>query len=82
MRTPQQQSILEAHNALPDGCRYEPASEEALAAFEVEDPWERLSALVTPSPALAGKSVVEVLGSSRRKEEREKALAVLRDFLQ
>jgi hypothetical protein len=54
----------------------------ALAAFEVENPWERLSALVSPSPALSGKSVVDVLRSSRKKEERETAFAVLRDFLQ
>ena len=58
-----------------------PGLEEALAAFEVENPWERLTALVSPSPALSGKSVVDVLGSSRRKEERETALAVLSEFL-
>lgn len=36
MTTPQQQSIVEAHSALPDGCRCAPASDEALAAFEAQ----------------------------------------------
>jgi hypothetical protein len=34
MTSAQKQKILEAHNALPDGCRYAPVSEEALLAFE------------------------------------------------
>jgi hypothetical protein len=32
----QQQQIVVAHSALPQGCRCAPASEEALAAFEVQ----------------------------------------------
>ena len=58
-----------------------PGLEEALAAFAVESPWERLAALVNPSPALSGRSVIEVLRSARGPEERERAIAVARDFL-
>lgn len=63
----------------PDGVV--PGLEEALAAFEVESPWERLSALVNPAPALGGKSVLTVLGTSRSEQDREQALAVIREFL-
>ncbi len=63
----------------PDGVV--PGLEEALAAFEVESPWERLSALVNPAPALGGKSVLAVLGASPSTQERDRALAVVREFL-
>jgi hypothetical protein len=57
-----------------------PGLEEALAAFQVDSPWERLSALVNPSPALGGRPVLSVLAAAP--SEKEKALAVLRNFLQ
>jgi len=63
----------------PDGVV--PGLEDALAAFEVESPWERLSALVNPAPALGGRSVLSVLATSGAEQEREQALAVIREFL-
>jgi hypothetical protein len=59
-----------------------PGLEEALAAFRVESPWERLAALVNPAPALAGASLADVLRHARVSTERERAIAVAREFLQ
>lgn len=59
-----------------------PGLEDALAALQVESPWERLSALVNPSPALGGRSVLSVLETGRSEKVREQALAALREFLQ
>jgi hypothetical protein len=59
-----------------------PGLEDALAALQVESPWERLSALVNPAPALGGRSVLDVLGTARSEKERAQALAVLREFLE
>jgi hypothetical protein len=56
--------------------------EEALAALQVDSPWERLSALVNPSPALGGQPAITVLAGARTAEEKNQALAVLREFLQ
>lgn len=55
--------------------------EEVLQALAVEDSWERLAALVNPSPALSGRSVVDVLSTSSRNDERARAVAVAREFL-
>jgi hypothetical protein len=57
-----------------------PGLEEALAAFEVTDPWMRLAGLVNASPALSGRSVIEVLSGAPSDAERERALAVVRAF--
>jgi len=59
-----------------------PGLEETLAAFRVDDPWERLAALVNPSPALGGTAVVDVLRQARSHTERERAISVVREFLQ
>lgn len=36
MTTQQEQTVLKAHNSLPEGCRYAPASEETLVTFEAQ----------------------------------------------
>jgi hypothetical protein len=59
-----------------------PGLEEALAALQVDSPWERLSALVNPSPALGGRPVLSVLAAAPSGKEKAQALAVLHDFLQ
>lgn len=59
-----------------------PGLEEALGALQVENPWERLSALVNPSPALGGRPVLSVLAAPGSDEEKNRAFAVLREFLQ
>lgn len=59
-----------------------PGLEDALAALQAHSPWERLSALVNPSPALGRRSAIGVLAAARTAEEKNQALAVLRDFLQ
>jgi hypothetical protein len=50
--------------------------EEVLTAFSIEDPWTRLSALVSKSPALRRKSIIAAL----KRGEFEQAVAVARSF--
>jgi hypothetical protein len=57
-----------------------PDLDGTLALMGDVGPWEPLSALVNPSPALSGRAVIEGLRDPTD-PEREKALAVVRDFL-
>src|SRR5262249_23100309 len=45
-----------------------PGLEELLSAFQIQNPWTQLSALVAPAPALGGKTVLEALkaGDARK----------------
>jgi hypothetical protein len=40
-----------------------PGLEDVLRAFQIRSPWTQLSALLTPTPALDGKSIIEALKS-------------------
>jgi hypothetical protein len=49
-----------------------PGLEEVLRAFRIRNPWTQLSALLAPSPALGGNSILEALKAG----EMERAIAV------
>jgi hypothetical protein len=58
----------------PDGVV--PGLEEVLRAFQVESSWTRLSVLLSPSPALRGRTVLHALKSGAI----DKAVAVVESF--
>jgi hypothetical protein len=45
-----------------------PGIAEVLHAFQMENPWTQLSALLAPAPALRGKTVLEALKDGQIKE--------------
>jgi hypothetical protein len=53
-----------------------PGLEDVLRAFQIRSPWTQLSALLAPTPALEGKSIVEALKSGAI----ERAAAVAASF--
>jgi hypothetical protein len=53
-----------------------PGLEEVLRAFRIRSPWTQLSALLSPAPALAGKTIVDALKSGAI----EKAAAIAASF--
>src|ERR1035438_5703387 len=53
-----------------------PGLEDVLRAFQIRSPWTQLSALLAPTPALEGKSIVEALKSGAI----ERAVAVAASF--
>jgi hypothetical protein len=50
--------------------------EDVLQAFQIQSPWTQLSALMAPTPALGGKTILEALKSGRL----EKAIDVAASF--
>ena len=53
-----------------------PGLEDVLRAFQIRSPWTQLSALLAPTPALEGKSIIEALKSGAI----ERAVAVAASF--
>jgi hypothetical protein len=53
-----------------------PGLEDVLRAFQIRSPWTQLSALLAPTPALEGKSIIEALKSGAS----ERAVAVAASF--
>lgn len=53
-----------------------PDLEEVLHAFQIQNPWTQLSALLAPAPALGGKTVLEALKAG----EVKKAASVVASF--
>jgi len=52
--------------------------EDVLTAFAFDDPWLRLAALIEPTPALGGRSIIDVLKSRPPEAELRRVLSVAR----
>jgi hypothetical protein len=57
-----------------------PGLEDVLAAMQGGSFWETLSGLVTPSPALDGRSVIAALQAARTDEERQRIVSIARAY--
>lgn len=55
--------------------------EDALQAMSGGGFWETLAGLVTPSPALEGRTVIQALQDARTEEERKRVVAVARAYM-
>jgi hypothetical protein len=57
-----------------------PGLDEVLDALAAGSFWETLAALVTPSPALEGRTVIESLQTARSLDDRQRVVAVARAY--